>query len=144
MHLITAQRCWLVFQPFSNGNKNSIWCSQTEWSQTLASSTMPWHNRAWYPRISIYLWANLAAGGGARSITVIAKEWFKQVSVCYEEAQAGVLDAQMHEHKWRNDHQMAVCSPWLSPNSTEHDNDKHIFPCSSCANLFIITTSSKH
>jgi hypothetical protein len=56
-------------------------------------------------RITIYLGRTGALGGGARSVTVIAKERFhKLFSKLSKRRKQEVLDTQMHEHAWQNDH----------------------------------------
>lgn len=59
-----------------------------------------------HPRITTYLGRTAAIGGGGRSATVISKELFRKLfkKLSYRRKDE-VLTKQMHEHKWRNDHQ---------------------------------------
>ena len=59
-----------------------------------------------HPRITTYLGRTAAIGGGGRSATVISKELFGKLfkKLSYRRKDE-VLTKQIHEHKWRNDHQ---------------------------------------
>lgn len=58
-----------------------------------------------HDRIPKYLLRTGFLGGGARSITVIAHELFKKAfSRLKQKNKEKVLDTQLHEHAWRNDH----------------------------------------
>ena len=57
-------------------------------------------------QITTYLGRTAAIGGGGRSVTVISKELFRKLyrKLSYWRKDE-VLTKQIHEHKWRNDHQ---------------------------------------
>lgn len=58
------------------------------------------------PRVPKYLRRTGFAGGGARALTDIAKNRFgKAFSELGKQKKQEVVDVQLHEHKWRNDHQ---------------------------------------
>ncbi|KAJ7847919.1 hypothetical protein B0H14DRAFT_2270593, partial [Mycena olivaceomarginata] len=57
------------------------------------------------PRLPAYLRRAGASGGGARSITVIARELFGRLfKRLKDQDKATVADTQRHEWKWVNDH----------------------------------------
>ena len=58
-----------------------------------------------HPRITTYLGRTGALGGGARSVTKIARQKFRKLfSRLSPKCKREVLDAQIQEHKWQNDH----------------------------------------
>ena len=65
-----------------------------------------------HPRITTYLGCTGALGGGARSVTKIARQKFRKLfSRLSPKCKREVLDAQIQEHKWRNDHKNNRISP---------------------------------
>jgi hypothetical protein len=87
-------------------------------------------------RVTTYLERTGATGGGARSITVLAKERFNKLfSRLSRKHKREVLDAQIHEHKWHNDHQNSrVFSDNCLKDVIGPGNDR-VLPCSNCAHL---------
>jgi len=89
------------------------------------------------PRIAKYLKRTGAQGGGGRSLSNIAKQMFKRLfsSLSNKKHRQTVIDKQMHEWKWRNDHSnLRVHStsclkdvPSRTPNPPK--------PCSPCLSL---------
>lgn len=91
-------------------------------------------------QIAIYLDRTGAPGGGARSVTAIAKERFKKMfQKLSPKRKEEIFDAQVHEHKWQNDHQREHV---YSTNclqevvTTSASEDERVLPCSNCTGLF--------
>ena len=87
-------------------------------------------------RVTKYLKRTAALGGGGRSLAVISKEKFKKLfsKLKFAKSRKTVVDIQMHEWKWRNDHEnlrvySTSCQKTVPDRST---NAKRPKPCSSC------------
>ncbi|KAJ7577185.1 hypothetical protein C8J56DRAFT_798958 [Mycena floridula] len=95
-------------------------------------------------RIPQYLRRTAVGGGGARSITVIADERFSRLfSRLSRDEKKEVLDTQIHEHKWKNDHQhirvfSTDCGGHASGQS--EDEKRRRLPCGSCRELLKLHT----
>ncbi len=87
-------------------------------------------------RIPTYLKRTSVSGGGARSITIIAKELFsKPFRKLASQRKDIVLDTQRHEQAWTNDHQkLRVFSSCCTNVAHQSDHDK-VKPCHSCCAL---------
>jgi len=88
------------------------------------------------PKIVQYLKRTRALGGGGRSLPVVAKDLFNKLfsKLTMKKNQQKVVDLQMHEWKWRNDHAnlrvfLASCKKKVADQSTA---SKHPKPCSDC------------
>lgn len=87
-------------------------------------------------RIPVYLGRTGASGGGARSITKIAKEHFASLfRQLRRHEKDAVLDLQSHEHKWRNDHRKLCvfatdCDTLAKPGRSAESRP---LPCQPCA-----------
>jgi hypothetical protein len=88
-------------------------------------------------RVPIYLERTGATGGGARSITIIAKERFGKIfSLLSKRRKQEVLDVQNHEHKWHNDHKNnRVFSHDCLKDVERTDDNNRVLPCPNCACL---------
>lgn len=89
-------------------------------------------------RIPIYLGRTSAIGGGARSITRIALERFKKFyRKLSKTRKKEVLDVQMHEHRWVNDHfnERVFSHSCLKSVSGIDSFGDRVHPCSSCGFL---------
>ena len=89
-------------------------------------------------RIPIYLGRTSAIGGGARSITRIALERFKKLyRKLSKTKKKEVLDVQMHEHRWINDHFNGRVFSHLCLKSVSGIDsfDDRVHPCSNCGSL---------
>jgi hypothetical protein len=87
-------------------------------------------------RVTKYLKRTGVLGGGGRSLAVISKERFKKLfsKLEFAKSKKTVVDIQMHEWKWRNDHEnlrvySTSCQKDVPDRST---NAKRPKPCSSC------------
>ena len=87
-------------------------------------------------RIAKYLKRTGVLGGGGRSLTVISKEKFGRsfTKLKYAKSRKTVVDIQMHEWKWRNDHEnlrvySASCQKVVYSRSADSKRPK---PCLSC------------
>ena len=87
-------------------------------------------------RITKYLKRTGVLGGGGRSLTVISNEKFGKTFTELKEAKSKktVVDTQMHEWKWRNDHgnlrvYSTSCQKLVNSRSTDSKRPK---PCLSC------------
>jgi len=89
-------------------------------------------------QITTYLGQTGAIGGGARSVTAIARERFRKLfSRLSRKHKQEVLDTQMHEQTWQNDHDnnrvfsktclMKVLAPDI----------EHAHPCPNCSSLLL-------
>ncbi|KII84575.1 hypothetical protein PLICRDRAFT_167537 [Plicaturopsis crispa FD-325 SS-3] len=89
------------------------------------------------PRISHYLDRTATPGGGARSVTVIAKERFhKLFSLLSKEKKDEVLDVQTGEHVWRNDHQHTRVFSTQCKREVQRELDgERCMPCAQCLRL---------
>ncbi|KAK6980928.1 hypothetical protein R3P38DRAFT_3376544 [Favolaschia claudopus] len=87
------------------------------------------------PRVEKYLRRTGASGGGSRSVFKIAQEKFKKAfSSLGKTRRKEVLDQQMHEQTWRNDHSnLRVFS--ISCLKTVPAHRPRTLPCSECAKL---------
>jgi hypothetical protein len=88
-------------------------------------------------RIPIYLRRSCAAGGGAQSLATIAgSKYDKLFSKLGEKERDVVLDIQVHDWKWRNDHaKLRIFSTRCNKVSTEHKENQRPLPCSQCLAL---------
>ena len=89
-------------------------------------------------RIPQYLKRSCAPGGGARSVTRIASEFFtKPFSELSDDKQEKVNVQQRHEHQWRNNHQtLRVFSVRCTATRLGHDQKTgRILPCRPCTEL---------
>ena len=88
-------------------------------------------------RILVYLKCTGFIGGGARSLAVIAKDKFSKVfSKLRLKKKKEVMDAQLHEHQWRNEHEKChlfaiKCKHVVA----EPAPNERTFPCQSCTGL---------
>ena len=87
-------------------------------------------------RVTKYLTRTAALGGGGRSLAVISKERFSKLfsKLKLAKSRKTVVDVQMHEWKWRNDHEnLRVYSTSCQKNVLDcSSNAKRPTPCSSC------------
>ena len=87
-------------------------------------------------RVIRYLKRTGALGGGGRSLAAISKEMFKKLfsKLKIAKNRKTVVDIQMHEWKWRNDHEnLRVYSTSCQKNVADRStNAKRPKPCSSC------------
>lgn len=88
------------------------------------------------PKVVRYLKRTGTLGGGARSLPVISKDLFKKLFSKLQKAgnKKKVVDAQMHEWKWRNDHENSrvystSCQKKVLDRSADNKRPK---PCSDC------------
>jgi hypothetical protein len=89
-------------------------------------------------RITKYLKRTGILGGGGRSLTVISKEKFKKLftKLKFAKSRKTVVDIQMHEWKWRNDHgnlrvYSTSCQKNVPARST-NSSSKRPKPCLPC------------
>ena len=89
------------------------------------------------PRIRGYLKRTGAMGGGGRSLAVIAKETFKRLfsKLRKETNRKKVVDIQMHEWKWRNDHANFRVYATGCEKKVDSREPKPLNPCSPCTNV---------
>ena len=88
------------------------------------------------PKVVQYLKRTGALGGGGRSLPAIAKGLFNKLfsKVTMEKNRQKVVDTQMHEWKWRNDHAnlrvfSTSCQKKVADRSAAAKRSK---PCSEC------------
>ncbi|KAM6495644.1 hypothetical protein JOM56_008350 [Amanita muscaria] len=95
-----------------------------------------------HPRIPIYLRRTGFEGGGARSLTVIAKERFGQSFNELETALKKIVgDVQRHEHQWHNDHQnRRVFATKCEQTVATPPLNGRAYPCTACVQVL----RSKH
>lgn len=88
------------------------------------------------PHIPKYLLRTAALGGGAPSLTIIAKEKFRQPFASLgKKKQQQVSDIQLHRQQWRNDHiHQRVFSTKCKREITKYQ-DEPLFPCDTCKML---------
>jgi len=88
-------------------------------------------------RVILYLERTGATGGGARSITAIARERFNKLfSKLSKKRKQEVLDTQIHEHTWRNDHDHdRVFAHNCLKQVMGADNSDRVLPCTNCHGL---------
>jgi hypothetical protein len=91
------------------------------------------------PKVKQYLRRTGALGGGGRSLPVIAKELFSKLfsKLKHKSNRNKVVDAQMHEWKWRNDHgnlriYSTSCQKKVADRSAAAKRPK---PCLDCDNV---------
>ena len=86
------------------------------------------------PRVLQYLKHTGASGGGGRSLPVIAKQLFKRLfsQLSKETNKKIVVDTQMHEWKWKNDHVNQRVYATLCQQSVVDRSPKPPHPCSEC------------
>ncbi|KAJ6556704.1 hypothetical protein B0H10DRAFT_2201541 [Mycena sp. CBHHK59/15] len=92
------------------------------------------------PRLPVYLKRTGASGGGARSLTVIAKELFGRLarfSGLKAKEQDVVADTQRHERQWINDHaKQRVFSTNCKKQVLAGGLDgSRVLPCSECSSI---------
>jgi len=88
------------------------------------------------PKVVRYLKRTGTLGGGARSLQAISKDLFKKLFSKLQKpgSKKKVVDAQMHEWKWRNDHEnlrvySTSCQKKVHDRSADNKRPK---PCSDC------------
>ena len=87
-------------------------------------------------RISQYLGRSGAPGGGARSITDIAKQLYGTIfRRLTRQKKKEVLDTQIHEQKWWNDHQNDRVFAQNCQKTVTRTNGERDKPCTNCAYL---------
>ena len=90
-------------------------------------------------RVKQYLKRTGALGGGGRSLAVIAKEKFKKLfsKLANAKNKKIVLDTQMHEWRWRNEHEnFRVFSTTCQKKVPAQSNAaKRLKPCSQCQSV---------
>ncbi|KAF7967018.1 hypothetical protein HWV62_36215, partial [Athelia sp. TMB] len=88
-------------------------------------------------RIATYLECSGASGGGARSITAISKQRFqKMFKKLTSRRKEEVIDAQVHEYRWKNDHKRTriYSSACLQEVVTLSEAERAL-PCPKCTEL---------
>lgn len=91
-----------------------------------------------HPNVQMYLDRTGALGGGASSVTTIAKRLYRKAFVLLSSARKTQAQrVQMHEWKWRNDHSsLAIFSTSCSREVTvSESSDTSQALCSNCASL---------
>ncbi|KAF7972553.1 hypothetical protein HWV62_17764 [Athelia sp. TMB] len=88
-------------------------------------------------RITTYLERSGASGGGARSVTAISKERFKKMfRKLSSRRKEEVVDAQIHEYRWKNDHKRTrIYSTACAQDVFTLSEAERALPCSKCAEL---------
>ena len=91
------------------------------------------------PKVTQYLKRTGALGGGGRSLPVIAKDLFNKLfsKLKHENNRKKVVDTQMHEWQWRNDHEnlrvhSTSCQKKVADRSAAAKRPK---PCPDCDNV---------
>ncbi|KAJ3742758.1 hypothetical protein EV360DRAFT_57733, partial [Lentinula raphanica] len=95
----------------------------------------PGINAAHEPRVTSYLHCSSALGGGSRSVTKIAQEFFQSPfrNMCKAQKEE-VIDQQDSKHTWRNNYcRMNVRS--VACLTVLIDVDENAQPCSECRAL---------
>jgi len=89
------------------------------------------------PRIQQYLKRTGATGGGGRSLAIIAKEKFKKMfsKLQKETSRKKVVDIQMHEWKWRNDHANFRVYATGCEKTVDSREPKPPNPCPACTSV---------
>ena len=84
-------------------------------------------------QVTKYLCCTGFRGGGTRSETVLAQEWFglayRELS---KEQKKEVITAQLHEQRWINDHDNAWVFSTMCKHSVADKSPKRPLPCSEC------------
>ena len=95
--------------------------------------------------ISTYLRRTPVGGGGACSVTVIARELFKKTfGLLTKKQKQIVLDKQAHEHIWRNDHQhMRVFATNCKKSASTTLPGGRTQPCIRCLDLLNLHSFKK-
>lgn len=90
------------------------------------------------PRVLQYLKRTGASGGGGRSLPVIAKELFRKLfsRLSKKKSRKAVVDTQMHEWKWKNDHENHRVYATSCQQKVVDRSPKPPLPCSECSIVF--------
>ena len=90
-------------------------------------------------QIPVYLRRTGFIGGGARSLAVIAQEKFdKLFSKLSRKNKKEVIDVQLHEHRWRNEHDKCRVSATKCKHIVaEPASNERPLPCKACQSLLL-------
>ncbi len=133
-----ASRTQTLYSMFTLAKKPDLEPSKRSHTSTPVTAPCPGIAKQESEHIPTYLQRTAAIGGGARSVTVIAKEKFSTLfSKLKAKLRKIVLDQQFHEHQWRNDHanervfSAQNCKKLVNLQS----NDETPLPCAPCKSL---------
>ncbi|KAF8797488.1 hypothetical protein BYT27DRAFT_7237241 [Phlegmacium glaucopus] len=89
------------------------------------------------PQIVQYLQRTGVLGGGARSLSAIAKEIYNKLfsKLTKEATRKRVVDTQQHEWQWRNDHANLRVFSTSCQRLVANSAPKRLTPCSDCYNI---------
>ncbi|KAJ8700697.1 hypothetical protein PTI98_003700 [Pleurotus ostreatus] len=132
-----ASRTQTLHSMFAFTKKSSLQPSQKRTSASM-TAPCPGVTRHDSDHIPTYLHRTAAIGGGARSVTVIAKEKFGSLfSKLKAKLKKIVLDQQFHEHQWQNDHanERVFSAQYCKKVVNVQSKDDPPLPCTPCKSL---------
>ena len=129
LHQFASADAWSTRQPASSSSK--------PFAPKVREEYCPGLSELDNVRVLKYLGRTMVCGGGARSIVMISKEMFGVTfSKLKKKQKRKVLEAQIDEHRWRNDHRRKRVFSTKCAQRVTVSGAARILPCRECRGLF--------